>query len=430
MIRAAWKQNLYADEVGAGVIIAVTPDAIYVATARHVVAHPEDGAGNSRIHRFADSVWVTLLNAKAPLLARVIKVDSALLAMGQDRLKAVANDAGATRRVSDELKNDTSLFAQTDYDLAVVRVARDQRADAWPTPALDRLGDVTAMRRGDDVTAIGCPVSNCWRVPAKGDLFLDVAGVRRRATEFQSGKLTIQTQALGEGNSGGALFNEDREVIGIVLLLDRPLGYALPINDVMNLLGRSGVPIDLRRPRLPRDGYHLMLDVDVLTPLKATPVADSLATETRLPSARLTLSKRGRSPLTWHVGALRLAPYNTSIHAAMGGLGFTQRIGRLSLKPFAEIGFGQVKSRYDAGGYYRLPSGVTALPSPSAAFYKPLWVVERASSAGFGAGMHAELFVAPHISMAANLARWTFGLTPKAPTLPSVFVGGGLRWSR
>ncbi len=435
-IRSVWNGGVYAPDAGAGVIIAVTPDAIYVATARHVVAQREDGPNNTRILNVADSVWVRFLNGKTPHLSRVVKVDSAMFASRPTGRAMIvsANPSAAVRREAFprlQFLADSTRLARSDYDLAVIVVTRDKRnADQWAPPELDRLGDVSAMRRGDDVTAIGCPGSNCWRVPAKGDLFLEVDGVRPVASTFLGGKLTFQTQQVEPGNSGGALFNENREVIGLVTDVKWPNGYALPIIDVVNLLGRSGVPIGLKRPSLPRDGYHLMVDVDVLAPLKLTTSADSLGADTRLPSARLTLSKRGRSPVTWHVGALRLAPFNTSIHAAMGGLGFTQRIGRLSLKPFAELGFGQVASRYDAGGYYRLPSGVTALPSPSAAYYAPLWVAERGSSAGFGAGMRADLILAPHVSVSANIARWNFGLTPKAPSLPSVFFGGGLRWSR
>ena len=79
-IEAKWtpdrsRQTGASAEVGAGFIIAVSRDAIFVATARHVVTQEADGPGKSTLLYVADSVLVTLSESALPRLARVVNID-------------------------------------------------------------------------------------------------------------------------------------------------------------------------------------------------------------------------------------------------------------------------------------------------------------------------------------------------------------------
>jgi hypothetical protein len=409
-------------ENGAGVIIAADQSAIYVLTARHVVAK-ETVSDTTTTFVPVDSAWVAFFQGSATDSSRaeVILLDSGYLATDRARFASArqTRDTAAIARARTTLEQDSVLIAG--YDLAVLRIARRTASlpPSWTAPQLDRLGDPHAEEYGDAVSPIGCPRSACWIPPVPAD----------RLVTVQPGEVVFQTVSVAPGSSGGALFNDLWEVIGIVTATRTPRATAIPINEAVGLLQRAGIPVQLRAARLPpRNGYHTTFELSLLAPGSAAGVPDSLAVSRRLPSGRLTLSWRGRSALTWHVSALRLAPYNTAVNAALGGIGYTLRVARFSAQPFAELGLGSVNSRYDRGGYYVLPKGATS--SATSGAYVPLWTLESLSGVGVGGGLALEYVVAPQWSITANVARWSFGQTPNAPAFPGFFSGGGLRWSR
>lgn len=402
-------------EHGAGVIIAAGRSGVHVLTARHVVAR-EIVDDSITTFEPAASVWVAFYSSADSLSASVLLLDSAYLAPARERLAAAARggDSGATADARRLLAQDSVLMLG--YDLAVVRVDFGENAPAagWLPPILDRLGDPHAMRMGDDVTAIGCPRNTCWVPSGQADKFIMT----------QPGEVVLQTISVAPGSSGGGLFNSDGEVIGIVRDTRVPRASAVPIDEAVRILARAGVPVNLRPPRFPRAGYRTHVELMLLDGSATAPEPDSLAGAAQLPSGRLTVSWRGRSPLTWHASVLHLAPYNSRIRAALGGLGYEIRWRRLAASPFVELGLGSVDARYDRGGYH------TAGSSGGESAYVPLWTAVSVSGVGVGGGATLAYYLAPHWSLSMSVARWSFGQPPNAPTFPGFFIGGGLRWSK
>ena len=118
-------------------------------------------------------------------------------------------------------------------DLALVQV--DPRGQALHQA---RLGTVTGVKPGDDVVVIGNPL---------GEEFSVTDGIISQIRN-QAGYKVVQTTApISPGNSGGPLFNERGEVVGIVTFTKQDtarraqnLNYAVAIDEARPLLGKSG----------------------------------------------------------------------------------------------------------------------------------------------------------------------------------------------
>ncbi|MGE0866960.1 MAG: S1C family serine protease [Kofleriaceae bacterium] len=115
------------------------------------------------------------------------------------------------------------------HDLALLRIN-----PAKPLPAL-RLGDSSAMTAGDQIIAIGNPLG-VFDYSVSSGL---VSAVREICTEDQSGcppgGLTmLQISApISQGSSGGPLFNQAGEVVGVTTLIVPPgqsINFAMPAN--------------------------------------------------------------------------------------------------------------------------------------------------------------------------------------------------------
>jgi hypothetical protein len=353
---------------GTGILIGSDGSAIYIVTARHVVV--QESA--------ASEIWVRLFGR-------------------QDSVRATFLPHG-----------------REGYDVAVLRVERSA-LHGWRTPALDRLGDPRALEFRAEVSPMGCAQGvRCWDVPVPADrvVGLDLTTGASAGILFQSAAF------LGEGASGGALFNEWWEVVGVVLEHDAPRGRALPIDDVLSLLRSWGVPVGLKRSKLPREGYRTLVGVTLLSAIGAS--QDSNATESRLPSGRLTAVRRTRTSLTWHAGLMRLAPDNLLVTAGMAGVGANFTAGRISAQPFVEVGLGRAQARSDRGGYYAV--------EPNGDRYIPVWTKSTIDGLGVGGGISLQYLVIPHVAVEALAARWSFALPENSPDMPSLFLGGGVRW--
>jgi serine protease Do len=117
------------------------------------------------------------------------------------------------------------LAASPDHDLALVRV------EAHGLPAL-ALGDSDAMRPGDPVVAIGNPMG------LEDTVSNGLVSARRKVDH---GLEVLQVSApIAPGSSGGPLFNERGEVIGVAtavveggqnLAFGMPVRYLVPMMD-------------------------------------------------------------------------------------------------------------------------------------------------------------------------------------------------------
>jgi S1-C subfamily serine protease len=353
-----------AGQYGAGIIVGAQGNNLYIATAGHVL---QGGPGTP-------VVWVTF-------------------------------SAGDSTRASIVMPRGSKL------DLAVLQVAADPaQGRRWIPASWDRAGNVRALRSDDPVSPVGCPQHVCWEAPAPADR---VVGKDPLGILFQS-------YFVGPGSSGGALFNEWWEVVGLVTHDDPPRGEALRIDEVLDRVRDAKLPVRLARPAVPRSGYPTTIGLSILT--SGSPSSVPGTSDSRAPSGRLTLERRVMPAVRWHVSALRLAPRNLAITAAMGGVGLHLAAGRFSAAPFVEAGFGHVEGRHDLGGYY--------VQGSNSSRYVPLWSRETGDGLGIGGGATLQVIAFPRAIVEITAAYWSFTRPENVPKLRKIFFGGGLRLGR
>ncbi len=119
-------------------------------------------------------------------------------------------------------------------DLAVIAVKQNPGAGL----RLDWLGDSDSLSPGDSVFFIGHPKGNLWEATVKP------AAVSRH----EGPRIYFQSELVAPGNSGGGLFNQNRELVGIVRKADPPYGEAVSIVAAIRWLQRFDYPILLSRP--------------------------------------------------------------------------------------------------------------------------------------------------------------------------------------
>lgn len=118
--------------------------------------------------------------------------------------------------------------------------------DSVKVPAVVELGDSDALRPGEEVLAIGTPLSKDFNQTITGGL---VSAVNRTVETSTGVKLNlIQTDAaINPGNSGGPLINTKGEVVGINTLKmsggAEGIGFSIPINEVKDRIDALSKPI-------------------------------------------------------------------------------------------------------------------------------------------------------------------------------------------
>lgn len=116
-------------------------------------------------------------------------------------------------------------------DLAVVKIDASQLTTAV-------LGDSDNIQVGDAVVAIGNPLGSLGGSATNGI----ISALNREITIDNETMYLLQTNAaVNPGNSGGGLFNDRGELIGIVNAKSsgsdiEGLGFAIPINDVQKVV--------------------------------------------------------------------------------------------------------------------------------------------------------------------------------------------------
>jgi hypothetical protein len=295
---------------------------------------------------------------------------------------------------------------RANIDVAVVAVSRDELPPGFVLPEFDRLGNPDDLAFGDGVSPLGCPLGVCWDVPVPADR---VVGIDQEGIIFQS-------NFVNSGSSGGGLFNQWWEVIGMVTEDQPPRANAIRIDYVLELARTWGYAVSLRRAKVPRAGYHTHVGAMLLA--RTNGDDDPLADEPgRLPSGRIIITRKGQSAFAWHASGLRLAPKNLTVHAALAGAGLDLRAGRFAAQPFVELGIGRVEGRYDAGGYTVAPGGE----------YVPFWNQQQRDGIGVGGGLSIQALVIPHVVVEVLGGHWSFSVPDSLSSLPTFMIGGGLR---
>ncbi len=316
-------------------------------------------------------------------------------------------------------------------DLAVIALPRSASIDAYRA-SLDRLGDPGRIDQEAPVSPIGCPDEVCWTGPTPADRVLTATPV----------EILFQSDFVKRGSSGGALFDRWWEVVGIVTQSDPPRARAIPMDYVVEQARTWGVPVSLRRPRIPRAGYRTGISVTGLYPT-ASP-------GDRFPSTRLTLSYVLRHPVSVHAGFMRLAPGSLSgcpardepdpflaarspcevvVNAVTAGLGGSLVLGPFSVRAFGELGGGLVQGRFDRGGVNVVLDDIRYLPSYKATSEQFTFVA--------GTGLELEYIVLPRTVLHALGGFWTYDGDPFVeepdfpldffPSVPRFFWGLGVR---
>lgn len=129
----------------------------------------------------------------------------------------------------------------SDKDIAMIKINEEVKV-----PGVVELGDSDALQPGEEVVAIGNPLSK----ELSSTLTKGIISALNRNVETQSGVSTnlIQTDtAINSGNSGGPLINTKGQVIGINTLKASDgaegIGFAIPINDVKDKIDSLSKPI-------------------------------------------------------------------------------------------------------------------------------------------------------------------------------------------
>jgi hypothetical protein len=343
------------EEVGAGVVVAAS-NRIVIVTAAHVVRTAAQGARVRVVFQSArsDTVGVT-----------VDQVDK-------------------------------------DIDLAVLSLPRDRGPVGGF--AFNRRGDPAQLDAGSLVVPLGCPERRCWEPPVSGDRVISASSRRVRFESF----------FVSPGSSGGALFNRQWEVVGVVTEKNTQDGIAVGMGEVVDRLHKWGYAMQLAPTRIPREGYGTRLSMVGLAP-----TSGGLTQSGRAPSGRLALLLRGRERIGWHLTAIRLAPTDVEVIGGMVGASVALHAGRFGLFPFGEVGVARVRGRFNAGSYYVQGAG-----GPVAV---PIWQRVTNDVAGIGAGADLEYLVLPHLALTGLVGHWSFRTDSRLPSIPNVFGGAGLK---
>jgi trypsin-like peptidase len=348
-----------ASPYGAGIIVAANGNALYIATANHVL----------QFGSITPTVWVVFASGDSAVATIVARGDSVI-------------------------------------DLALLKVTANQvRLARWTPRSWDRVGNVHALRGDDPVSPVGCPNRVCWLAPSPAD---------HVAWRDQFG-IVFQSYFVDPGSSGGALFNQWWEVVGMVVRYAPPRPEALSIDQILRTVRSWQQAVSLESPSIPRAGYRTAIG---LTLLGSSPW-DRISALDRWPSGRLTVLRQATRALHWHLGAMRLAPPNLAITAGMAGLDIHLRRGRFALDPFVEAGFGHVEGRHDLGGYY--------IAGNSGNVYVPQWDRVVGDGIGVGGGATLEAVAFPHTILELTTGYWSFTMPLDAPKLKKLFIGVGVR---
>jgi len=180
---------------GAGIVLGAHSDRLYVATANHVVRRGTVEALDLKIH-----------------------------------LRALPGQA-----IPVTLAGHYDDGREVDLGVLVLEGVRDRRIplDALP---FGRLGRSDALARGAELRTVGYPGGKHWWYPVTPH---KLASVDEKLLKFQPSYLT-------RGDSGGGLFNERWELVGMVIRDAPPEGEAVRIERVIERLQAWGYPVALK----------------------------------------------------------------------------------------------------------------------------------------------------------------------------------------
>ncbi len=336
----------------------------------------------------------------------VVAASTRIIIVTAGHVVRTAQQGGKVRVVFQFARNDTVEAhldqLDRDLDLAVLSLPRDDRSTIQF--AFNREGDPGTLEIGALVVPVGCPDRVCWDPPVSGDRVISASARRVRFESF----------FVSPGSSGGALFNREWEVVGLVTEKNSQDGVAVGMSAVADRLRKWSIPVQLSPTRIPRAGYRTRLSLVGLAP-----TSGGLTQSGRWPSGRFAVLLRGQERIGWHVTAIRLAPLNLKVTGGMVGTGVSLHAGRLGISPFGEVGVARVNGRFNVGSYFIQTAGGPV--------EVPVWQTVTNDVIGVGVGADLEFLVAPHLAVSGVVGHWSFRTDPQLPSIPNVFAGAGLK---
>ena len=145
----------------------------------------------------------------------------------------VINGANSVKvRLRDGTEYDATIIgSDSDNDIALLKVSATGLSPAT-------FGDSNSLAVGDYVVAIGNPLGELGGTVTDGI----ISALARKVTIEDTQMTLLQTNAqVNPGNSGGGLFNENGELVGIVNAKQSAtevegIAFAIPINNVLDIL--------------------------------------------------------------------------------------------------------------------------------------------------------------------------------------------------
>jgi len=278
-----------------------------------------------------------------------------------------------------------------ELDVALLCVDMREVPGDFP-PELDRLGRLSIDA---EVYPVGCPngLSRCWSV-----------GPPDYVSRESEGDIRFNSFQVAAGNSGGPLFNDRWEVVGLVWFRGDGWASAIPIELARETVcaqaipGRGscqGVPT-LRRASVPRAPYRWSVGAAWVS-------GGSLPADRSPSSLRVQLAYQLSDHLEIHGGFMRLQPDNLTVDAGLLGVGSVWKTGRLLLNPFVEGAYARLEGLYDSGGF--LAGGG----------YQPVLTSFAGRGPGLGVGLSAQVQLIRHVNLEALLGHWRFLLPSELP---------------
>ena len=181
------------ESIGAGIIFGSANDRLYVVTANHVVRLGATQATDIRVE-----------------------------------LRSLPGEpVTATLTTTFDARRDIAVLSISGVKALGIDVAR---------LPFDRLGTPASLVRGDGVFALGYPQGRPWGV--------NVAPAPISATN--DSLLTFETTLVAPGHSGGALLNQRREIVGLLLNVQPPEATSRNITQILEMLREWRFPVALR----------------------------------------------------------------------------------------------------------------------------------------------------------------------------------------
>ena len=122
-----------------------------------------------------------------------------------------------------------------ELDLAIL-VVRDIQKYKIPLEKIlfDRVGKPRSLGANEKVYALGLPITQAGE-PPQSDEFVEAA----------VSKLLFRSKTVREGYSGGALFNSNWQLVGMIRADEPPFAHAIAIDQILAQLKEWGYPVNL-----------------------------------------------------------------------------------------------------------------------------------------------------------------------------------------